>query len=313
MKTLVLGATGYVGSNLVPRLLREGHRVRCLVRDPSKLQGLDVETVKGDASDTTTVASAVEGCDRIVYLIHSMSGGTAGFEELDRRIALNAAIAMEGSSVKQIVYLGGLGNRDVDQTPHLRSRHEVAEILRSSGVPVTELRAAVVIGAGSASFEMIKMLVARLPVMICPKWVNVKTQPIAVDDVLEYITRSLAMTETGSRTVDIGGSDVLSYREMMLAVARRMNHRRLIIPVPVLTPWLSSHWVNLVTTVSAPLARALIESVRSETVCEDDSALRLFDFTPIGFDEAVRRALGEEYKNNLKSQDTNVVVNNHDN
>jgi uncharacterized protein YbjT (DUF2867 family) len=161
-------------------------------------------------------------------------------------------------------------------------------------VPVTELRAAVIIGAGSASFEMIKYLVARLPIMICPKWVNIKTQPIAIHDVLEYITRSLDIPDGLGHTIDIGGTDVLSYRDMMLTVARQMNYRRLIIPVPVLTPWLSSHWVNLVTTVSAPLARALIESVRSETVCENDTALRLFDIKPIGFEEAVARALSQK-------------------
>ena len=293
MKILVLGGTGYVGSNLVPRLVRDGHRVRCLVRDPARATFDDVDVVPGDASDASAVDAAVEGCEGIVYLIHSMSGRGMEFEELDRRIAESVASAARTHGVKQIVYLGGLGKRDTDQTPHLRSRHEVAEILRGSGVPVTELRAAVVIGAGSASFEMIKALVARLPVMICPKWVNVKTQPIAIEDVLEYIRRSLDTPEASGSTIDIGGTDVLSYRDMMLTVGRLMGLRRLIIPVPVLTPWLSSHWVNLVTTVSAPLARALIESVRSETVCEDDAALRLFDFTPIGFEEAAGRALGE--------------------
>lgn len=291
MKTLILGATGYVGGSLFPRLIEKGHHVRCLVRDPSRLKRPDVETVKGDASDRTAVESALDGCDRIVYLIHSMSGDTDSFEALDRRIATNVAAAAAGSSVRQIVYLGALGNRREAQTPHLRSRHEVAEILRTSSIPVTELRAAVVIGSGSASFEMIRMLVARLPVMICPKWVNVKTQPIAIDDVLEYIVRSLEQPDALGATLDIGGPDVLSYRDMMQTVARQMRLRRLILPVPVLTPWLSSHWVNLVTTVSAPLARTLIESVRSETVCEDDSALRQFDFRPTGFEEAVRRAL----------------------
>jgi len=296
MRTLVLGATGYVGRNLLPRLIEQGHKVRCLVRDPSKLVSTDIEMVQGDASDNASVQSAVKGCDRIVYLIHSMSGREGGFEDLDRHIATNVAASARSSTARQIVYLGALGNRGEAQTPHLRSRHEVAGILRSSGVPVTELRAAVVIGAGSASFEMIKMLVARLPVMICPKWVNVKTQPIAVGDVLRYITSSFNRPAATGATIDIGGPDVLSYREMMLTVARQMHLRRLIIPVPVLTPWLSSHWVNLVTTVSAPLARALIESVRSETVCEDDSALRLFDIKPTGFAEAVKEALSGNRK-----------------
>ena len=291
MKTLILGATGYVGGSLLSHLIEKNHRLKCLVRDPSRLSRTGIEMVKGDASDRTAVESALDGCDRIVYLIHSMSGGTDSFEALDRRIATNVAAAAGSSGVRQIVYLGALGNRRQSQTPHLRSRHEVAEILRASGIPVTELRAAVIIGAGSASFEMIRMLVDRLPVMICPRWVNVKTQPIAIEDVLRYIAQSLTQPDALGATVDIGGPDVLSYRDMMQSVARQMQLRRLILPVPVLTPWLSSHWVNLVTTVSAPLARALIESVRSETVCEDDSARRLFDFRPTAFEEAVRRAL----------------------
>ncbi|UCC44625.1 MAG: NAD(P)H-binding protein [Candidatus Zixiibacteriota bacterium] len=291
MKILLLGATGYVGSSLLPRLIRENHQVRCLVRKPIGINYDKVVLVPGDASDVDAVRSAAAGCDTIVYLIHSMSGQSKHFEEIDRAIATNVAAAAEYTGVQQIVYLGGLGNRDQAQTPHLRSRHEVGTILRSSGVPVTELRAAVIIGEGSASFEMIKALVARLPVMICPKWVSVRTQPIAIVDVLEYITRSLRMPIEHSRTIDIGGATILSYRDMMLTVARHMHRRRLIIPVPVLTPWLSSHWVNLVTRVSAPLARALIESVRSETICENDLALRLFDFRPLGFDEAVSRAL----------------------
>ena len=293
MKILILGGAGYVGRNLVPRLVKNGHEVRCLVRNPKPSDIDGVEIVRGDASDPAAVESAAAGCERIVYLIHSMSGQSTRFEELDARIAGNVADTAKRLGTKQIVYLGGLGSKDQAQTPHLRSRHEVARILRSSGVPVAELRAAVIIGRGSASFEMIKLLVARLPVMICPKWVNVKTQPVAIDDVLEYFTRVLEMTPPLGDTIDIGGATILSYREMMLTVARQMNRRRLIIPVPVLTPWLSSHWVNLVTSVAAPLARALIESVRSETVCENDAALKLFDFTPLDFEEAVKRALSE--------------------
>lgn len=291
MKILVLGATGYVGSNLIPRLVSEGHQIRCLVRDPSKMPADSIEIVLGDASDTSVIESAVAGCDRIVYLIHSMGSHSTSFEELDRIIATNVANAAGNRSIEQIIYLGGLGSKELAQTPHLRSRHEVARILRTSGVPVTELRAAVIIGSGSASFEMIRYLVARLPVMICPKWVNRRTQPIAIDDVIEYLSRSLNMSGEKSQTIDIAGPDILSYKDMMLTVARLMGRRRLIIPVPVLTPWLSSHWVNLVTPVAAPLAMALIESVRSETVRENDLALRLFDFKPIGFEEAVKRAL----------------------
>jgi uncharacterized protein YbjT (DUF2867 family) len=190
-------------------------------------------------------------------------------------------------------YISGLGNRQLDQTPHLRSRHQVARILSAGYVPVIELSAAAIIGSGSASFEMIKALVKWLPVMICPKWVNVNTQPIAIDDVLEYILSCLGICSSRSRSIDIGGPTILSYGEMMLTVARELRLRRVIVPVPVLTPWLSSHWVNLVTSVAAPLARALIESVRSETVCESDIALQMFDFRPVSFEEAVSRALAQ--------------------
>jgi uncharacterized protein YbjT (DUF2867 family) len=294
MKVLVLGGTGYVGRNLIPRLIKEGHQVRCLVRDSSKVISHDVETIRGDAGNEAAVDIAVRGCDSIVHLIHTMGNNSTNFEELDSSIASNVSAAANRHKVKQIVYLGGLGDRKLDQTPHLRSRHKVASVLREGSVPVTELRAAVIIGSGSASFEMIRALVKRLPIMICPKWVNVNTQPIAIDDVLEYIIRSLEMCSSQSQSIDIGGPTILSYREMMLAVAKQMRLRRLIIPVPVLTPWLSSHWVNLVTSVAAPLARALIESVRSETVCENDVAQQMFDVKPLGFEEAVSRALTPE-------------------
>lgn len=294
MKILVLGGTGYVGRNLVPRLLEKGHQVRCLVRDPERFGSYDAEVVHGDASDETAMELAVSGCDCIVHLIHSMGSHSKQFEELDSRIANNVATVASRNKIKHIVYLGGLGSRHSAQTPHLRSRHEVARILRKGGSPVTELRAAVIIGSGSASFEMIKTLVKRLPVMISPKWVNVKTQPIAIDDVLRYIVSSLEMTIDQSRSIDIGGPTVLSYRDMMLEVAKQMQVRRIIIPVPVLTPWLSSHWVNLVTSVNGPLARALIESVRSETTCENDLARQIFDFEPLGFEEAVAKALARD-------------------
>jgi uncharacterized protein YbjT (DUF2867 family) len=291
MRILVLGSTGYVGKNLIPRLLGNNHQVRCLIRNPNALLSDTAEVIYGDATDQSKVMEAAAGCDRIIYLIHSMSAHSDKFEEIDQKIANNVARAAKDAGVRQIIYLGGLGKKGISQTPHLRSRHEVGQILRSSGIPVIELRAAVIIGSGSASFEMIRALVKRLPVMICPKWVRIKTQPISIDDVLEYFSRILNETVNASKTLDIGGSDILSYRDMMLTVARQMGLRRLIIPVPVLTPWLSSHWVNLVTSVSAPLARALIESVKSETICENKDALQLYDFRPIGFEEAVRRAL----------------------
>lgn len=293
MKVLILGATGYVGRNLLPRLIDEGFHTRCLVRDPTKFVLQNVEVIEGDATDQSIVDTAVNGADKVIYLIHSMGSNSTQFESLDQQIATNVASSVSRFGIRQIVYLGGLGRKSPDQTPHLRSRHEVARLLRMAGVPVTELRAAVIIGRGSSSFEMIRELVTRLPIMLCPKWVRIKTQPIAIDDVVNYILLSLNQPEALDRTLDIGGPDVLSYREMMLAVARQMKLKRLIVPVPVLTPWLSSHWVNLITTVSAPLARALIESVRSETVCENDTARQLFDFEPLKFETAVVRALAD--------------------
>jgi len=294
MNILVLGGTGYVGGNLLPRLAERGYDIRCLVRNPTNKMPANLGIIRGDATDELAVKDAVSGCEKIIYLIHSMEGKARSFEEVDLRIARNVAAAVQGTKVNQIIYLGGLGDKQKALSPHLRSRYEVARMLRSSGVPVTELRAAVIIGSGSASFKMIKSLVTHLPIMICPKWVNVKTQPIAIGDVLEYITRSLEIPAVAGKTIDIGGTSILSYKEMMLSVARLMNYRRLIIPVPVLTPWLSSHWVNLVTDVDASLARALIESVRTETICENDMARRLFDFEPIGFDDAVMLALNQD-------------------
>lgn len=291
MKIAVLGASGYVGSRLVPQLQAKGWHVRCLVRGLNKPTAEGAEIVVGDATDKKAISRVLDGVDRVVYLIHSMDQGADKFEKLDQRIAQNVADVAAQAQVGRIVYLGGLGKRDETQSAHLRSRHGVAELLRAGGTPVTELRAGVVVGAGSTSFEMIRFLVSRLPVMICPKWVNVKTQPIAVDDVLDYICESLVNPAALGETIDIGGPDILSYRDMMVTVAKHLGRRRLIIPVPVLTPQLSSHWVNLVTPIAAPLARALIESVRSETVCDNDRALRMFDIKPMSFDDAINDAL----------------------
>lgn len=305
MRILVLGGSGYVGRSLMPLLVKSGYAVRSLIRDPGKINIAQIEIVKGDASDKEIVKKAVKGCEKVIYLIHSMAKIDEGFVRQDRLIAQNVSEAIKEAKIKQVIYLGGLGKRDIEQTPHLKSRHEVADILRSSGVPLVELRAAVIIGKGSASFEMIRSLVAHLPIMICPRWVNVKTQPVAIDDVTDYFLEVLNSPLDSNITLDIGGKDILSYRQMMLTVAEIMGLKRLIIPVPVLTPWLSSHWVNLVTSVSAPLARSLIESVRSETICENDDALRMFDIKPKGFSEAVKIALSQE---DLKDSKTTMKL-----
>ena len=240
---------------------------------------------------TETLAPAFQDIEVVYYLVHSMISGERSFEDLDRQAALNVAAAAREAGVARIVYLGGLGRREIDHSPHLRSRHEVGEVLRTGPTPVTEFRAAVIVGSGSVSFEMVHHLVNRLPAMICPRWVVTRTQPIAIADVLRYLIDTIEKPETAGRTFDIGGPEVLTYRDMMLTVARVLGLKRFLMRVPVLTPRLSSYWVNLVTPVPAQVARALIEGVRYETVVENNDALKIFDFQPINYEEAVRRAL----------------------
>jgi uncharacterized protein YbjT (DUF2867 family) len=292
---LILGATGYIGRHLVPVLLQRGHRIRCLVRHRQKIPARDwqtVDVVEGDILQPGALSAAFRDIDVVYYLVHSMGSGVKIFADLDRQAALNATEAAAAAGIKRVIYLGGLGKKDIAQSLHLRSRHEVGDILRSGSVPVTEFRAAVIIGAGSTSFEMIHHLTNRLPVMICPRWVYARTQPIGIDDVLRYLADSLDVAETAGKVLDIGGPDVITYRDMMLLVARILGLRRYLLQVPVLTPRLSSYWVNLVTPIRASVARALIDSLRHDTVCEHDLALRIFDFQPKAIEEATRRALG---------------------
>lgn len=292
-RILILGATGYVGGHLVPLLVRGGHRLRCLVRRPERFDRRDknIEVVAGDVLKQKTLTDVFEDIDIVYYLIHSMTAGERDFEERDRRAAVNVGRAARAAGVKRIIYLGGLGRRGEETSPHLRSRHEVGTLLRESGVPVTEFRAAVIVGSGSSSFEMVHHLVNRLPLMICPRWVMTRTQPIALEDVLKYLVACVDYPDAAGRSYDIGGPEVLTYRNMMLTVARVLGLRRYLLRVPVLTPRLSSYWVDLVTPVPASLARALIEGVRSETVCEDERALQEFKVRPVFFEEAVRKAL----------------------
>ncbi len=300
MRVLVLGSTGYVGGRLVARLLERGYQVRCVVRDVKKASGrpwsADVEILSGDVLDPDSMLGAMKDIDAVYYLIHSMAAGLAQFEELDRQAASNVARAASEAGVKQIIYLGGLGSATEDLSSHLHSRHEVGELLRRGIVPVTEFRAAVVVGSGSLSFEMIHHLVNRLPVMICPRWVYTRTQPIGIRDVLRYLTDSLEKPECLGKIFDIGGRDIISYGDMMMSVARLLGLRRKLIPVPLLTPRLSSYWINLVTPLRTSTARALIQSLRHETICLSHEALEVFDFTPASFDEAARLAISR-YKN----------------
>jgi uncharacterized protein YbjT (DUF2867 family) len=293
MRILVTGATGYIGGRLVPLLIEAGHSVRCIVRNPARLDGRfpNAEIVHGDVFDRASIERALEGVDVAYYLVHSMSGSRHDFAESDREAAGIFAAAARAGGLRRIVYLGGLGNDADVLSYHLRSRHEVGDVLRTSGASVTEFRAAIIVGSGSASFEMMRYLTDRLPVMIAPKWVQTRCQPIAVRDVLSYLTEELSRERSQSITFEIGGPDVLTYREMMLRYAAIRGLSRQLVVVPFFTPGLSAGWVHLVTPIPASIARPLIEGLFNEVVVRDDRALREFSVHPIGFDEAVRRAL----------------------
>jgi uncharacterized protein YbjT (DUF2867 family) len=292
MKPLVLltGATGYVGGRLLRALEQQGDRVRCLARRPQHVRSATAEVVAGDLLDEVSVRRALDGVEIAYYLVHSM-GSAGDFEEQDRRAAQQFGAAARAAGVRRIVYLGGLGDDRAGLSPHLRSRHEVGELLRASGVPVTELRASIIIGAGSLSFEMIRALVERLPVMITPRWVNVPAQPIAIEDVIAYL---LAAPAAPPGIYEIGGPDVVSYGGLMREYARQRGLRRVMIPVPVLTPYLSSLWLGLVTPVFARIGRKLIDSIRHPTVVRDAAARRVFGIEPVGVSEAIARALRNE-------------------
>ncbi len=293
---LLTGATGYIGGRLMPLLEQRGVRVRCLARRPEDLRprvAPATEVVPGDVLRPETLDAALEGVDTAYYLIHSM-GSTGDFQRDDRQAAANFASAAKKAGVRRIVYLGGLGNPARGLSKHLRSRQETGEVLRGSGVEVIEFRASIIIGSGSLSFEMIRALVERLPVMICPKWVATPAQPIAVEDVLDYLLAALDLAGRESRIFEIGGPDQVSYGELMREYARRRGLRRVMIPVPVLTPRLSSLWLGLVTPVYARVGRKLIEGLRNPTVIEDRSALEMFSIRPRGLGEALERALANE-------------------
>ncbi|WP_159765461.1 SDR family oxidoreductase [Streptomyces sp. HM190] len=298
---LVTGATGYIGGRLVPELLEAGLRVRCLARSPERLRDHPwadaVEVVRGDVTDAESVARAMRGVDVGYYLVHALGTGD-DFEETDRRAARIFGEQARAAGVRRLVYLGGLtpyGVPEEELSPHLRSRAEVGRILLDCGVPTAALRAAVVIGSGSASFEMLRYLTERLPVMVTPSWVHTRIQPVAVRDVLRALVGCARLPDDVNRTFDIGGPDVLTYREMMIRYAAVAGlPPRLILSVPVLTPRLSSHWIGVVTPVPASIARPLTESLRHEVVCHEHDIARYVPDPPghpIGFDEAVRLAL----------------------
>ena len=295
-RILLTGATGYVGGRLLRRLEEQGCTVRCLARRPEFLQshaGPQTELARGDVLDPASLKPALRGVDTAYYLVHSM-GSAGNFEEQDRQAARNFAAAAREAGVRRIVYLGGLGE-DVDElSPHLRSRHEVGDLLRASGVPVLEFRASIVIGSGSLSFEMVRALVERLPVMVTPRWVRVLAQPIAINDMLAYLLAARDLPGRTSATYEVGGPDVVSYADLMREYARQRGLRRWMIPVPVLTPRLSSLWLGLVTPLYARVGRKLIDSIRHPTVVHDSSALGSFDVRPVGVREAIAQALRRE-------------------
>lgn len=293
---LLTGATGYVGGRLLKALESSGRRVRCLARRPDFLQpkvAPSTEVVAGDVLDKSSLNKGLQGVHTAYYLVHSM-GSAGAFEEEDRRAARNFGEAAAQAGVQRIIYLGGLGESDVDLSPHLRSRQEVGNILRASGVQVIEFRASIVIGSGSLSFEMIRALVERLPVMITPRWVSVLAQPIGIKDLLQYLLAALYLGVEGNQIYEIGGADKVSYGDLMREYARQRGLRRFMIPVPVLTPGLSSLWLGLVTPLYARVGRELIDSIRHPTVVQDDSALRMFTIRPKGVREVIASALRNE-------------------
>lgn len=292
---LVTGATGYIGGRLIPRLLEKGHTLRCLVRHSESLAGRPwehlVETRYADVLVRDSLDQAMEGVDTAYYLIHSMAGGK-GFHQRDVSAAENFALAAKKAGVRRIIYLGGLANPEDRLSEHLRSRQKTGEILRSSGIPVTEFRAAVIIGSGSISFEIIRHLTERLPVMICPKWVYTKTQPIGILDVLEYLVSAADNETSTGQIIEIGGKDVISYGEMMLGYAKERGLKRHLFPVPFLTPHLSSLWLGLVTPVTTGIAKPLIEGLKNETIVRNNSASEIFPYIkPSGYKEALGKAL----------------------
>jgi uncharacterized protein YbjT (DUF2867 family) len=311
----VTGATGYVGARLIPLLLKSGYRIRAAARSLDKLRGRpwssepDVELVTLDAMDRESCVEALRGCRAAYYLIHSMNPEQKDFAEADRTAAANMAFAAEKSGLQRIIYLGGLGEKEDQLSEHLRSRSEVANILRSGKVPVTVLRAAMIIGSGSASFESLRYLVDRLPIMLTPRWVSTPSQPIAIRDVLYYLVGCLEHCELAGEVLDIGGPDIVTYRQLMELYAEEAGlPKRLIIPVPVFTPKLSSYWIHLVTPVPAYIAQPLADGLRNPAFCKDDRIKSILPRQLLSCREAIQLALQQLKKQQMESHWTDAGV-----
>ncbi len=304
----VTGATGYVGGRLVPALLEAGYAVRCLAREPRKLDARiwirdpRVTVVQGDLSDSAQIAEQLQGCDNAYYLVHSMEVSGASYAERDCELATLFAEAAAKAGLKRIIYLGGLGEMGEGLSKHLVSRREVEARLGSTGVPVTTIRAAMIIGSGSASFEILRYLVERLPVMITPRWVVTESQPVAIEDVLHWLVRCLDVPETAGKALEIGGPDILTYRDLMQIMAEVLGlPRRIVVTVPVLTPRLSSLWLHLVTPVSTRIARPLAEGLRNRVVVNDPTVQRLMPHTARTVREAIQEALRQTEANEVNT------------
>lgn len=305
---LVTGATGYIGGRLVPRLIAAGYRVRCLVRRARKIDTRSwakhpsIDIVECDLEDSSRLSSSMKGCAAAYYLVHSMMAAGSDYRARDQELAKSFARAAATADVERIIYLGGLGEIGDGLSEHLTSRREVETALASTNVPVTVLRAAMIIGSGSASFEILRYLVERLPIMITPRWVKTESQPIAVRDVLYYLVVCLNVPETRGRTLDIGGPDIVTYRDLMDTMSDALQLRsRIVLPVPVLTPRLSSLWIHLVTPISHRIARPLAEGLRNRVVCRNDDAVRLMPHERMTARAAISAALGESAERDVET------------
>lgn len=288
---LVTGANGFIGRLLTKALLSEDVHLRCMVRKAVQPVESSFETVQGDLLEPASLPAVMDGVDTAFYLVHAMAGGRAGFERRDHDAAENFVHAAEKAGVRRVIYLGGLGETGDDLSEHLKSRLEVADILRSGKFATTFLRAAIIIGAGGASFEMVKALVERLPVMITPRWVTTLCQPIAVEDVISYLVGCLKDERTAGGMFDVGGPDVITYKEMMERFGRIRGRRLYILPVPVLTPRLSSYWVGFITPVAPSVSMPLIEGLKNEVICREQAICSLIPLQLTPYNEAVRRSL----------------------